>query len=138
MTSGGSSRLHEHAGFPDPRERQLRRGPASRPAGCRRRTARERHAARLQRHDERIQRAGEAVSDAAIELPDRWVSSVITGPSSRIQITTAPATDKAEPMPPGPGLPGPACRAARGEVPPAAPAAAAGLAAQLTSDRGRD
>src|SRR5215472_4863120 len=84
------------------------------------------------------------VSALAIALPDRCVSRAITGPSSAIQITAAPATDAnpdrermvrgraAPPGRPGPRLPG-------GWSPrKAPPAAAAGLAANLALHRRGD
>src|SRR5215472_10134623 len=88
---------------------------------------------------------GSHVANAlAIALPDRCVSRAITGPSSAIQITAAPATDAnpdrermvrgraAPPGRPGPRLPG-------GWSPrKAPPAAAAGLAANLALHRRGD
>ncbi len=79
-----------------------------------------------------------AVSAPAMALPDKWVSRAITGPSSAIQITPAPATDTkpeterilrgSAAAPPGPSglrLPG-------GWSPrKAPPAAAAGLDAKI-------
>src|ERR1700716_3118920 len=90
-------------------------------------------------------RAPGAVSALAMALPDTWVSRAITGPSSAIQITPAPATEanpdterivRGSPPPPpgprGPRLPG-------GWSPrKAPPAAAAGLEANLALHRRRD
>ena len=74
------------------------------------------------------------VSAVTIWCQDRWVSSVITGPSRASQITPAPiteATPEAD-RPGGPG-PSPAGRAGAGRPPaPALPETGAGLAAQLT------
>src|SRR5579875_2799322 len=82
-----------------------------------------------------------SVSALATAWPDRWVSRAMTGPSRAIQTTAAPATEAAPDTerragaparirPGGRGRPG-------GSSPVAPPAAAAGLAAQLTLDGAR-
>src|SRR5580692_9980582 len=81
-----------------------------------------------------------AVRELAIALPDRCVSSVMTGPSRTIQISSAPATDshpEMERSARGAASGRPGCP---GGPPPrtAPPEAAAGLAAQLTIYRGRN
>src|SRR6185437_3309863 len=74
---------------------------------------------------------------------DRWVSSVITGPSRASQITAAPITEarpeadrarRARPAPGGPGRRGPSPAPA---LPGAGAWLAAGLAAQFTADLAR-
>src|SRR5580704_6480532 len=84
-----------------------------------------------------------AVSELAISLADRCVSRAIRGPSKASQITPAPATDTqadTERSRSGAAVirPNPAGRRGPGGSSPwtAPPAAAAGLAAQLTRDRG--
>src|SRR5580698_10616754 len=84
-----------------------------------------------------------AVRDFVIAFQDRWVNRTITGPSRASQIMPVPVTEtkadaeRSRSEPPA-NRPRPAARRGPGGSSPwtAPPAAAAGLAAQLTRDRG--
>ena len=144
ITSGGSSRLHSTPASQTRGNGSLPR--ASIQASGVQNTSR---TASVTPPDASEMRSGSSapgpVSELTIALPDRCVSSAMTGPSSAIQITSAPSNGRqargraeAAQAVAAAGRPRPTALPGRLVPPDSAAAAAAGLAAQLTLDRGGD
>ena len=121
ITSGGSSRLHSTPAS------QIRGNGSLPRASIQARGVQSRSStARVTPPDSSETTSGSSapgpVSELTIALPDRCVSSVMTGPSKASQITSRPGhgrTPETERMASRHCRPGgPACRAARGDRPP--------------------